>query len=73
MPSKYLREDEALIGTGASLLKFINSPITLSNLWEKAKRMKNIITFERFVLTLDLLYSLGIIESENNKIRRIKP
>lgn len=71
MPSKYLKEEDALIGVGAKLLQCINFPITLASLWDKIKEGKEDLTFERFTLALDLLYSIGLIVSEGNKIKRV--
>ena len=71
MPSKYLREDEALIGVGAALLQNINEATNLSTLWEDTKNISSIGTFERFILALDLLFLLGLIEINNNEIVRV--
>lgn len=70
MPSKYLREDEALIGISAEILPHIRTNIFISDLWEAVKMQPNINNFERFVLALELLYILGLIEIENNKLTR---
>jgi hypothetical protein len=70
LPNKYTREDEALIGVGAVLLKHLASRISLSSLWEKVKDQDNIGNFERFILSLDLLFILGLISIENNEITR---
>lgn len=72
MPSKYLREDEALIGVSAELLKLIGENSNLSMLWETAKKNNAVGNFERFILSLDLLYLMGLIDFYNNKIIRIK-
>ena len=70
MPSKYLREDEALIGISAELLPHIRNNVFISDLWEDVKKLPNINNFERFVLALELLYILGLIKIENNKLSR---
>ncbi|EJL6259242.1 hypothetical protein SD340_003883 [Vibrio fluvialis] len=72
MPSKYLREEEALIGISAVLLPLVENNGNLTTLWESAKKIKNIGSFERFILALDFLYLLGIIDLRNNKIVRIQ-
>jgi hypothetical protein len=73
MPSKYLREDEALLGAGATLLHIINDRTSFSNLWEDAKNISVIGNFERFVLALDLLFLLGLIDFIDNQVVRLKP
>jgi hypothetical protein len=71
MPTKYLREDEALIGVCALLLPFIDRNKNLSDLWEKAKNVSSVGNYERFVLALDLLFMFGLIEIHNNEIVRV--
>jgi hypothetical protein len=72
LPNKYLREDEALIGVGGKILMLLQQDMLLSELWEETKEKENIGNFERFVLALDLLYLLGLIIFEKNKIKRVK-
>lgn len=68
MPNKYIQEDDALIGAGAIVISLLSSGQTLSSLWDKVKASTKISNFERFILTLDLLCLLGLIEFENNNI-----
>ena len=68
LPNKYLMENDALIGVGSVLLGKLSTPKTLSNFWEEVKDISNVGNFERFVLGLDLLFILGLIEIKNNKI-----
>lgn len=71
MPTKFIQEDEALIGVGAILLKRLSSSEkSLSDLWENTKQIPNVGNFERFILTLDLLFMLDLIVLTNNKIMR---
>jgi hypothetical protein len=72
LPNKYLREDEALLGVGGKILLLLQQDMLLSELWEETKNKENIGNFERFVLALDLLYLLGLIIFEENKIKRVK-
>lgn len=72
LPTKYLREDETLIGLGAVLLSNLTSEKTLSDLWEFAKKHPNIGNFERFILALDMLFIFGLIIARDNKIMRVK-
>lgn len=72
MPSKYLREDEALLGVSGALLSFIDKNGKLSALWEAAKNVGVIGNFERFILALDLLYLLGLVELRDNEIVRVQ-
>jgi hypothetical protein len=71
LPTKYLKEHESLIGVGAILLRQLSIPKTLSNLWEETKHLSNVGTYERFVLGLDLLFVLGLIEVNGEKIIKV--
>lgn len=71
MPTKYLKEDSALIGVGGILLRHIDNKKNLSSLWDEVKTVPSVATFERFVLALDFLYLLGLIDIENNEIKRV--
>lgn len=66
MPSKYIKEHEALIGIGAMLLQYINTNNTVSSLWEQVKDMDVIGSFGRFILALDLLFLLGLVNVDRN-------
>ena len=70
MPSKYIQEDEALLGVGAALIPIIEKHDDFSELWDEAKKVASVGNFERFVLALDLLYLMGLIENKNGRIVR---
>jgi hypothetical protein len=71
LPDKNITLSNSLIGLGSKIIIELCTPQTVSSLWEKVrKRYLEIKTFERFVLTLDLLYAIGLIELENGIIKR---
>lgn len=72
MPSKDLCEEESLLGISAKLLKLIGEARNLSVLWEFAKKEKVVGSFERFVLALDLLYLLGLVDLCENEVTRLE-
>jgi hypothetical protein len=72
MPSKYLKEDEALVGVGGILLQSIGGRRNISNLWEDIKINHALATFERFILALDFLFLLGLIDIKDNEIIRVE-
>lgn len=71
LPSKYIQEDEALLGLGAKILSILYEDKALSELWEETKAQQNVSNYERFVLALDMLYVMGLIIFEDQKIKRI--
>jgi len=76
LPTKHLSEDRALLGVGAEVLRLLGSPKTVSRLWGELKHIKNgrligpSFTYDWFVLSLDLLYTLNAIELERGRVRR---
>ena len=72
MPSKYLREEEALIGISAALLPLVENNGNLPALWDSAKKITAVGSFERFILALDFLYLLGLVDLHKNKIVRVQ-
>ncbi len=72
LPTKHTAAHEALLGTGALILRQTSKPVLLSNLWEAVKANSAIQTYERFILTLDMLHITGIIDIKDNMIVRSK-
>ncbi|HHQ4758134.1 hypothetical protein O4H51_21100 [Aeromonas hydrophila] len=77
LPSKHLPQDRALLTVGAHVLAFLTRPKTVSALWEELNKpdagltmMPRRITYEWFLLALDLLYALGTIELESGLVAR---
>ena len=61
LPSKHISEDQALLGVGAVVLRYLDRPQTVSGLWDKVRKERAVGTFERFVLALDLLHVAGVV------------
>lgn len=70
LPSKHISVSRCLLNGGAIILKELKMPNTLSSLWEKARCFPEILTFEKFILILCLLYSLNTIEFSDCLLRR---
>jgi hypothetical protein len=72
LPTKHISENEAILGVGATILGHLDSPITVSGLWERTKVESNVGTFERFVLAADLLFIIGAIELRDGLLVRVQ-
>ncbi len=72
LPDKNISLSHSLLGMGSIIITELTVPQTVSSLWEKARNYEEIKTFEKFILTLDLLYILGLIEFDEGIIRRRK-
>lgn len=62
LPTKHISTRNSLLGVGAIIIEHLYYPRTVSSLWNAVSNMSEVATFERFVLTLDLLYIIGAIE-----------
>lgn len=72
LPTKHTAANEALIGAGALILQQTSKPVLLSNLWEAVKANPAVLTYERFILTLDMLHIIGVIDIEDNMVMRVQ-
>lgn len=71
LPTKHITAGETLIGAGALILEKTSKPVALSRLWESVKAESSIQTYERFILTLYMLYIVGAIEMKGAMIMRV--
>jgi len=76
LPSKHISQNRALFTIGANILKQLSSPMTVSALWEminKNDEIKNTsIHYNTFVLTLDMLFTMGAIDLDKGLLIRSK-
>jgi hypothetical protein len=73
LPSKHIRLSESLLGLSAVLLEFLQTPISVDELWFKFSAINNsrdkfpaYHSFDNVVLALNILYSMGIVDIEEN-------
>ena len=72
MPNKYLKEEDTLLGASAVIFENLSKQQSISELWDKVREDDSVYNFERFILSLDLLYMLNLVELNNNEIMRTK-
>ncbi len=70
-PNKTIDLKYSLIGVGSILLSELIKPQTVSSLWENVKEIEEVGNYEKYVLTLDFLYSIDLIKMENGFIGRV--
>lgn len=78
LPSKHLSQDRALLTVGGHILTFLAQPKTVSALWEELNKQSDGIsatiprrvTYDWFLLALNLLYAFGSIDLENGLVAR---
>ncbi len=67
LPSKHLSEKRALLTVGGEVLRLLDRPRTVSSVWEaikqgvKGKAMSRRLSYDWFVLSLDLLFIMDAI------------
>jgi hypothetical protein len=63
--------DHALLTLGAQILQLLREPATVSRLWDQMRAAAEPCPpFERFVLAMDLLYMLGLVDMANGRVVR---
>lgn len=73
LPSKHLGADRALLTVGAELLALLREPKTVSRLWTELKHERADavpILYDWFILALDMLFALGLIDFERGRVAR---
>lgn len=77
LPSKHVSQDRALLTVGLRILKCLNEPRTVSAVWQdiprarsQAKYVPPSLTYDTFVLALDLLFSTGAIDLHEGRLIR---
>ncbi|OGV49203.1 MAG: hypothetical protein A2017_05950 [Lentisphaerae bacterium GWF2_44_16] len=70
LPDKHNKLSNSLLGVGAVILENMSEARTVSSLWNKVKVTPEVSTFERFTLSLDLLFMIGVIEFDEGFLRR---
>lgn len=79
LPSKHLSQDRALLTVGATILKHLALPVTVSSLWEQIGSVSEAgeegphLRYDAFVLTLDLLFMMGAIDLREGVLHRRTP
>lgn len=72
LPTKGISPQRALVTLGADILGLLPQPKTVSRLWDDFRKTKpeGSVTFDWFVLSLDLLFLMGVVEFDSGRVRR---
>ncbi len=71
LPNKHLSTKRSLLGAGVIVLEHLSRGISVTSLWENIRSFPEIRTFDRFVLTLDMLFAFDLITFQDGSVRRI--
>jgi len=70
LPNKTCSLSNSLLGLGSTILEDLSHPTTVSNLWDRIHSNDPQIPFDKFILTVDLLYLIKVVELEDGLLRR---
>jgi hypothetical protein len=72
LPDKHIRVSESLVGLGGFVLRSLERPITIDELWSDFAKINNTKqfpayhSFENLVMAVDFLFALGVIDQESS-------
>jgi hypothetical protein len=75
-PTKGIAPQRSLLVVGAQILQILDQPMTISQTWTQLRRWRTAngchapVPFWWFVLSLDVLYALGVVELERELLTR---
>lgn len=67
-PSKYVTTNKSILGQATAVLKSRQSGATVSELWDKVRDTEPELSYERFILCLDFLYIVGLVDIEGGTL-----
>jgi hypothetical protein len=75
LPTKGISARRALLTIGANVVRLLDSPATVSGLWERFVKANDDsqvkVTFDWFALTLSMLYAVGAVAwNANDQLER---
>jgi hypothetical protein len=72
LPNKHIKTRNSLLGIGAMLLNNLQRPQTVTQLWERANKIPEIESFEKFSLALDFLFIINAVELNRGLLQKLK-
>jgi len=73
LPTKHISVQFSLLGAGATILQHLNSPRTVTALWEQVRTEPEVGIYRRFILVLDFLFLLNVLDLRDGLIVRSQP
>jgi hypothetical protein len=77
LPTKHLQPERSLLAVGSDCLRLLDEPKTVSRLWDEFNRTRtgswigsSRITFDWFILAVDLLFAIGAIDVARGTLQR---
>ncbi|MEO5333876.1 MAG: hypothetical protein H7839_17830 [Magnetococcus sp. YQC-5] len=73
LPTKHVDLQHSLLGAGATLLRHLQMPQTVTSLWDRVRANPEVSVYLRFILALDFLFAIRAIDWADGLIVRRKP
>lgn len=70
LPDKNIKLEYSLLNCGAQILKILDEPKTLSEIWSNVKHFRGFTGYEKFLLVLDYLFMINAIALSDDLIMR---
>lgn len=68
-PTKYVNTANSILGQAGEVLLHRRDGATVSSLWDDVRERATGISYERFVLCLDFLHVVGLVDIEGGTLR----
>lgn len=72
LPTKHVTLRQSLLGQASIVLRHLSRPKSMSTLWNNVQADGGIRSFDRFLLAVDMLFLLGVVELHENRLRRVR-
>jgi len=72
LPDKTIKLKYSFLGAGSRILIELERPQTVSSLWEKVRNFDEIKTFDRYLLILNFLYILDLIDFREGLLKKVR-
>lgn len=79
LPTKHIRPERALLTIGAEVLGCLHEPMTVSRIWDELRKRRgetsepSAITYDWFILALDLLFIVKAVDFDSGVLRKTAP
>ena len=79
LPTKHIRPERALLTIGAEVLGCLREPMTVSRVWDELRKRRgetsepSAITYDWFILALDLLFIVEAVDFDSGVLRKAAP
>ena len=71
LPGKHIKISKSILNVGSILLETIDNTQSITMLWSNLKSNHKIGAFDKFILGLDFLFILGLVDYKEGIIRKV--